>query len=80
MKEIFKDELSKSSSILHDHIKMKIANWNYKMSDSLVAQADEILKVTSGDENGNLQIVSKRCAIEKNSHINIKPSSKTFYK
>ena len=65
IKEVFKEELSKSSSVIHDQMKMQLANWNYKQADSLVAHADEILMVTSGDHNDSLQIVGKGCPIEK---------------
>ena len=44
---------------------MKTTNWNCKMPDSLVAQANEIWQLTNGDESNTNEIVSKGCAIEK---------------
>ena len=36
MKDVLKEDISKSSLLIENTMKMQIANWNYKMSDSLV--------------------------------------------
>ena len=51
--EVFKEELGKNTSIMNDQVKHRLANWNYKLSDSLVQQADEMLFLTNGNDNGS---------------------------
>ena len=59
MKDVLKEEIGNSSLIIKDQMKMQIANWNYKMSDSLVEQADEMIQLTNSDETNTHEIVNK---------------------
>ena len=49
MNEVLKEEIGKNTSIVDVQMKQRMANWNYKLSDSLVAQADEMLLLTNDD-------------------------------
>ena len=60
-------------------MKIQIANWNYIMSDSLVAQADEMSQLTNSDENNTNEIFSKGCAIEKtNTNLMTPPAKRSI--
>ena len=76
MKDVFKDELNKSSSRIHDEMKTQIANWNYKQADSLVAHADEILQITNDDDTDNLDILTKGSHMETTVTSEIKHPTK----
>ena len=66
MKDVLKEENSKSSLFIKDTMRMQMANWNYKMSDSLVEQADKMLEIANGDEtDGNELSNNLTTAIEK---------------
>ena len=65
MKDVLTEEISKSSLFIKDTMRIKMADWNYKMSDSLVEQADKMLEIANGDETDGNELSNNLTAIEK---------------